>query len=165
MKFKIGDIVRFTKEMDGKLHGPEVKFDTKERKIVEISDFCDPYRLEGLPSNLFRDEELELVPCFKVGDIVKVNKNATIEDFTKNWWGGCQIDTLEFLKFYFNLDKEYEVVGVSDTSLRLKDVLDEADINKNIFEVVRRKETHEMTVKEIEEKLGITGLKIVKEYE
>lgn len=164
MKFKIGDIVRFTKKMDGESHGPSVEFDTKVRKIVESRIASGHYKLEGLPKNWFDDEELELVPDFEVGDIVKINKNATIDDFTKNHWGGCQINTLNFIKNYANSEQEFKIIKIySDGNLEFEES-DGDIINKNIFELVKKKETvHEMTVKEIEEKLGITGLKIVKD--
>lgn len=162
MKFKVGDIVRFTKEMNE--HIPEVEFDTKTRKIVASRTAGYSYRLEGLPENWFDDEELELVPDFEVGDIVKINKNATIDDFTKNHWNGCQIHTLDFIRNYADFENEFTVMEMSsDGSLRLEESNGQF-VNKNIFELVKKNEkVHEMTVKEIEEKLGITGLKIVKD--
>lgn len=164
MKFKVGDIVRFTKEMAGKWHGPKVEFDAKKRKIVELGKMPAPYRLEGLPENWFDGEELELVSDFEVGDIVKINKNATIDDFTKNHWGGCQYATLDFIRDYADSEKEFTVIETTPNGhLEFKESKGYF-INKNIFELVKKKETvHEMTVKEIEEKLGIKGLKIVKD--
>lgn len=35
---------------------------------------------------------------FEIGDKVRINKKATIEDFTKDNWNGCQFGTLKILK-------------------------------------------------------------------
>lgn len=98
---------------------------------------------------------------FNIGDRVKLNRNATIDDFTKNNWNGCQIDTLAFIKDYGSECKKNKTFTVKNT-------FSDGDIevygfnsivNGNIFELVQAKE---MTIKEIEEILGY-AIKIVKE--
>ena len=99
---------------------------------------------------------------FKVVDTVKINKQATIEDFTKNHWNGCQNDTLEFIKEYGNTDRTFIVNKI--TPMNNLSVVEFECVNHNIFELIKKKENvKEMTVSEIEKELGITGLRIKKE--
>ena len=105
---------------------------------------------------------------FKVGDKVRVNKQATIEDFSKDWWNGCQFSTLNFLRTYADKDEIFIVTEQRDRCLRLKEEEKEEEIdgpiNINIFELVERKEVKEMTIAEIEKELGYP-IKVVKEEE
>lgn len=99
---------------------------------------------------------------FEKGDIVRINKQATIEDFTKNHWNGCQIYTLEFIERYGDENKEFVVEKARNNCLEVSNF--RQCVNSNIFELVKKKENKkEMTVSEIEKALGITGLRIKKE--
>lgn len=94
---------------------------------------------------------------FNIGDKVKINRQATIEDFTKNNWGGCQIDTLNFIKYYGDINKEFIVEESYDEYVFIKGKC----VNNNILQLVE-KAKKEMTISEIEKELGYS-IKIVKE--
>lgn len=97
---------------------------------------------------------------FKVGDKVKINKQATIEDFTKDSWNGCQENTLNFLRSYGGEDKIFKVIYVDNDYLDIKDIENNhllELVNINIFEKVK-----EMTITEIEKELGYP-IKVIKE--
>ncbi len=94
---------------------------------------------------------------FQVGDKVKINTQSTIEDFTKNHWGGCQIGTLNFIQGYGDINKEFIVEESYDRYVRLKGRF----VNNNILQLVE-KVKKEMTIAEIEKELGYS-IKIVKE--
>lgn len=101
---------------------------------------------------------------FKIGDKVKINKQATIEDFTKDFWNGCQENTLDFLRSYGGEDKIFKVIYVDNDYLNIKDIENNRLfelVNINIFEKV---EIKEMTLAEIEKALGYP-IKVVKEEE
>ncbi len=89
---------------------------------------------------------------FKVGDRVRINKQATIEDFTKNYWNGCQSATLDFIRNNANEEKSFIVTKATEKYLELKDY-DEV-ININIFELVERK-VKKVTMKEVCENLDM----------
>lgn len=99
---------------------------------------------------------------FEVGDRVKINKQATIDDFTKNFWNGCKFDTLSFLQFYGDEDKTFKVIHLNSKSVDLEDTelkCTKECINVNIL---RKIEVKEMTIAEIEKELGYP-IKIIKE--
>lgn len=99
---------------------------------------------------------------FEIGDRVKINKRATIEDFTKDFWNGCQVNTLDFLRSYGDKDKLFKVIYVDNNYLDIKDIENNhlfELVNINIFEKV---EIKEMTIAEIEKELGYP-IKVVKE--
>lgn len=58
---------------------------------------------------------------YEVGDIVKINKQATIEDMTKNFWSGCQYTTLEFLRNCAYKDKTFIVIKINGNSVDLQE--------------------------------------------
>lgn len=97
---------------------------------------------------------------FEIGDIVRINRNATIHDFTKNHWNGCQSDTLEFIKTYGSEEKQNKTFRVketySDGDVRVSGF--DYIVNGNIFELAPVKE---MTVQQIETELGYP-IKIIK---
>lgn len=98
---------------------------------------------------------------FDIGDIVKINRNATIHDFTKNFWNGCKSDTLKFIGLYGSeekQDKTFRVIRThSDGDIEVAGF--DYIVNGNIFELVKVKE---MTVEQIEKELGYK-IKIIKE--
>ena len=104
---------------------------------------------------------------FQKGDIVKINKQATIDDMSKNYWNGCQEHTLNFIKRYVNSNKTFKLDThyLNDDYVTIKvkeyDGVKEYLVNTNILELIDKKE---MTISEIEEKLGYP-IKIVKERE
>lgn len=97
---------------------------------------------------------------FLVGDIVKIKKEITLHDLTKNSWNGCQMDTMEFLKYasFESFNTEFKVKEADEKYIKVEG-RDEF-IKNNIFELVRR-EPKEMTVEEICEALGYE-VKVVK---
>ena len=99
----------------------------------------------------FSTDMIKKANDFKTGDKVRINKQATIEDFTKNHWNGCQIDTLNFIRNNANEEKLFIVTKATGEYLKLKDY-DEA-ININIFELVEKKKK-KVTMKEVCEKFG-----------
>lgn len=88
---------------------------------------------------------------FKVGDKVRINKQATIEDFTKNYWNGCQMGTLDFI--ISNADEEETFIVTKATKEYLKVEGYSGVVNINIFELVERK-SKKVTMKEVCEKFG-----------
>lgn len=100
----------------------------------------------------FSTDMIKKVTDFKPGDKVRINKQATIEDFTKNHWNGCQNDTLKFIKEYATKERTFIVEKVDkDECLTLEG--HEDIVNSNIFELVERK-VKKVTMKEVCEKFG-----------
>lgn len=97
----------------------------------------------------------------KAGDKVRINKQATIEDFTKNYWNGCQGNTLNFIRSNADKEKTFIVTKATGEYLELEGY-DEV-VNINIFELVERK-SKKVTMKEVCEKFGY-DVEIVKEEE
>lgn len=100
---------------------------------------------------------------FKKGDTVKINKQATIDDMSKNYWNGCQMDTLNFIRRYANRNKIFKINYISQNNdyVTINDEIEEYLININILELVDKKE---MTILEIEKELGYP-IKVIKEGE
>lgn len=108
------------------------------------------------------ENEIELIEDFNIGDKVKINKNATIEDFSKNDWNGCQLHTLDFIKAYANKDIIFELVEVEDEYCMLKN--ERRLVNKNILKLVeRKKEILELTLEDIAKKYetDVKNIKII----
>lgn len=101
---------------------------------------------------------------FKVGDIVKINKQATIEDFTKNFWNGCCSNTLNFLKKYGHLEKVFKVEFVNEDYLDLLNIEDDTYNELVNVNILKKTEVpiKEMTIVEIEKELGYP-IKVIKE--
>lgn len=163
MKFKIGNRTKLIDKKSTCLSGFSIG---DEIEIMEIDNNDDDlkYRIKNTSNHLSGwAKESDLQPLeIEIGDTVKINKQATIEDFTKNHWNGCQIDTLGFIKEHGDKDEEFIVTKITKNHLFILE--SEKYINRNIFELVKKKENiKEMTVSEIEEALGITGLRIKKE--
>lgn len=96
---------------------------------------------------------------FKPGDKVRINKQATIEDFTKNYWNGCKGGTLNFIR---NNDDEEETFIVTKATKEYLELEGYSEVvNINIFELVERK-AKKVTMKEVCEKFGY-DVEIVKE--
>lgn len=159
MEFKVGDRVRFSKEMKESNHNPKVKFDNIIRKIVKISDVwsCKKIELDGLPRNIFDEFELELVDTSKFtksdlqeGDIVTDREGCKSLFYDNGLWGST-----------------LSIYGLTD-DLKAKDGESNNDIVKverpiKLETVFERKESEviEMTVEEISRALG-HEVKVVK---
>lgn len=109
----------------------------------------------------FSTDMIKKVNDFKTGDRVRINKQATIEDFTKNHWNGCRSGTLEFIRN--NADEEETFIVTKATKEYLEVEGYDEVININIFELVERK-AKKVTMKEVCEKFGC-DVEIVKEEE
>ncbi len=163
--FKVGDtvkVVKLSRAMAGFSVGDKVKIiriddeDTDLKYCIENDEFIGWASEDSIEFMNFK---------FEVGDMVKINKNATIDDFVKDCWGGCKNDTLKFLFDHADSKEEFTIEKVSSKGNLIFKKFNWLTVNKNIFELVKRKEEvhNRMTVREIEEMLGITGLEIVKE--
>ena len=159
-KFKIGDKVVFSKNMDGKKHNPIVNFDKKVRKIVG-TNFFGEYRLEGLELNTFLGSELEFAPNIttddlKFGDIL-ILRNGARYVFASGYMYGE--------KSYYSLDSSkigllYNDDLTENEDEKDHDIVKVERIGNVIFE--RKVEVKEMTVEEISKALGYE-VKIVKD--
>ena len=103
----------------------------------------------------------------KVGDIVQIRRDCTIEELMENKWNKAHKDTLEFLRLV-KLDDTYQVSDVSNKGNAIIEAVGGIDnrlyVNHNLLEVVERvygdddcdedDETMEMTIADIEEELG-----------
>ncbi len=99
---------------------------------------------------------------YEIGDRVKINKQATIEDFTKHCWNGCQIDTLKFIQNYGDKDKTFRVVRLDNGCLDLKEIGSDC-VNELVnINILKKISVKEMTISEIEKKLGYP-IKIINE--
>lgn len=98
---------------------------------------------------------------YKVGDKVKMNKQATIEELSEDWWNGCQSNTFEFIKEYFDSDKIFTISEISAKGNLVLKEFNEYFVNYKLFNLVLCKE---MTIAEIEKELGYP-IKVIKEEE
>lgn len=104
---------------------------------------------------------------FQKGDTVKINKQATIDDMSKNYWNGCQRDTLNFIERYANSDRYFKLNSDNldddyvEINVKEYDEVKRYLVNTNILKLVDKKE---MTISEIEKALGYP-IKVVKERE
>lgn len=181
MKFKVGDKVKIKswEEMEeefGLDHAENINCNfgfTKAMKkycgtvaTIRKIDSDGEVKLTSASSNLdfsdwkFSTDMIKKV-IFKPGDKVRINKQATIEDFTKNYWNGCQLSTLNFIRSNAAEEKTFIVTKVTEEDLKLEGY-DEV-ININIFELAERK-AKKVTMKEVCEKFGY-DVEIVKEEE
>ena len=119
MKFKVGDRVQIKswEEME-KEFGTDCagNINCKFSFTKEMEEYCgavatisaidsdEIVELTSTSSDLdfsfwtFSTDMIKKATDFKVGDKVRINKQATIEDFTKNYWNGCQMGTLDFIR-------------------------------------------------------------------
>lgn len=109
----------------------------------------------------FSTDMIKKVIDFKSGDKVRINKQATIEDFTKNHWNDCQAGTLNFIRY--NADEEETFIVTKATKEYLEVEGYSGVVNINIFELAERK-AKKVTMKEVCEKFGY-DVEIVKEEE
>lgn len=182
MKFEVGDKVKIKswQEMEEEfgLNCAE-NINCKFTFVKEMEKYCGAVatirridsdgevELTSTSSNLdfsdwtFSTDMIKKTNDFKTGDKVRINKQATIEDFTKNYRNGCQRETLVFIQNNANKEKNFIVEEVTDKWLSLKGF--DGIVNINIFELVERK-SKKVTMKEVCEKFGC-DVEIVKEEE
>ena len=158
MKFKVGDKVKiksweemekeFGLNCNGNINCNSCFTDGMKKFCGAVAtirkiDSDGEVELTSTSSNLdfsewrFSTDMIKKVIDFKTGDRVRINKQATIEDFTKNYWNGCQNATLNFIRGNADKEKSFIVTKVTEEYLELEDY-DEV-ININIFELVERK--------------------------
>lgn len=152
MKFKVGNIVKFSEKMIGNHHKPKVIFDDIPRKIIDIN-LLNKFKLEDLPENIFLENELELVDFtiddLQFADIVTTRngKRYVVADgclYGEDSDNYSDCDTIaEWYNYdltYFENNKDYDIIKV------------ERDGNV----IYERKETEvkKMTVSEISKVLG-----------
>lgn len=134
---------------------------------ISAIDSDGEVKLTSTSSNLdfsfwtFSTDMIKKINNFKVGDEVRINKQTTIENFTKNYWNGCQTATLDFIKRYADEEKIFTVTKAKSSCLKLEGF--DYFVNINIFELVERK-AKKVTMKEVCEKFGY-DVEIVKEEE
>lgn len=91
----------------------------------------------------------------KVGDIVKLKKDTTLEKLTSNAWCGWQIKTMKLLvKLSFeNFDEPLKVIEVKNNSIIIQYQGEKIGVRKDIFEVVK-----EASILDDEEKRYLEGI-------
>lgn len=91
----------------------------------------------------------------KVGDIVKLKKDTTLEKLASNYWCGCQIKTMQLLlKLSFkDFSEQLKVVKVKNESITIQYQGEKFWVRKDIFEVVK-----ETSILDDEEKKYLEGI-------
>lgn len=176
-KFEIGEKVKVINEHDG-----NKKIVNKIGKIININNFnqdldidfeedIDGWVTERNKWNVPFSKVIKYEDLIKVGDTVRINKKATIEDFTKNYWNHCKLDTLEFIEKEGDSDEIFVVKNKIDNdcvSLKKKKsdygyYVFYENVNINILEKIEE-DVKEMTIEEISKELGYK-IKIKEEEE
>lgn len=85
----------------------------------------------------------------EAGDIVKLKKDTTLEKLTEQYWCGCQIKTMDFLKklSFNNFNEQLEVTEANDKLLIFQKSGIEYLVRSDIFEIVRKKNILDETEK------------------
>ena len=166
-KFEIGEKVKVIKEHDENSEivnkiGKVIKIDNFNQDLdldfeEDIGGWCEDRHKWNVPFS----KVIKFNESIKVGDKVRVNKKATIEDFTKNYWNHCQSDTLDFIEKEGDSDKIFDVISKIDNDCvclkRKKSDYDDYDdydnVNINILEKIEE-DVKEMTIEEISKELG-----------
>ncbi len=95
------------------------------------------------------EDEFETI---EIGDTVKLNKDATIGDLINNYWQGCQMETINILKWHEN--DEFVVGSVHNGYV----IINGGAVNINVLNInvlkVVKKGTKKMTAEEISKELG-----------
>jgi hypothetical protein len=156
MNFKVGDKVRVRKDRDVFINLLMRKLIGKVLTITYKNTEFDCYLVK---ENDFTWTDDMLEPVIEVGDTVRINKNATIEDIVKDCWNECQITTLSFIRKYGDLKCNFKIEGKTDKYANVKEIKEgylTGGINIRIFELVSKKEPEikEVTMKEVCEKFG-----------
>ncbi len=166
--FEVGDIIKGIKLEEYKRYGITNEKMLKAKVLKLNKDIMDIEILEHLDKENIgkiypvRNSFTYFQYCYPKlnrGDLVKINKRATIEDLISNYWEGCQLSTTEFIKEYAGLDKEFVVDDVDGGAILLKGI--KYPVTKSILRVVG-KAHKEMTIGEIEKELGYK-VKIIKD--
>lgn len=93
------------------------------------------YIIDGKGIQLAKNKDLKI----KVGDIVKIKKDTTLEKLASNYWCGCQIKTMELLKIlsFEDFHEQLEVVEVKNQYIIIQYKGEKFMARKDIFEVVK----------------------------
>lgn len=162
-KFKVGDFVK------GKINDLYMitNEDMVKGKIIRINDELIDIEVvehkdkkeEGEIYTYLKPKYFELIEdSIKVGDIVEINKNATIEDFTSDYWKGVKANTIKLLESN-DFKKKFRVRVIYDEYVCVtidNEYGEEYLLNKKIIQKVEYKE---MTKEEIEKELGYKKIK------
>lgn len=162
MKYKVGDKVKLVRLNRNEKGLPQYEHNLgKLFTIKKIENGCNWCYVEETDTIIPFLSDLELFKDIEVGDTVRIRKDITLEDLTKNYWNGCQIETMDFLKraCHSDFDNEYKVTAVNEKWLKVEGY--DLHINVKLFELVKKKEVKEMTIEEISEALGYE-VKVVK---
>lgn len=154
--FKVGDRVKFSKEMNGAFHIPVVKKDNESRKIIDT--LFGNFILEGLPNNNFNPDELEPASFEKCdlqkGDILTDGDGDKSLYYKGNLYGNT-------------IDLDYLMDDLTANPACYPKSMDIVKVERPIkFETVfeRKEDIKEMTMEELCEHFGCQ-VKIVKEEE
>ena len=160
-KFKIGDLVRAITQDDGNKNIVNKKGRiteiNNEFAEIEFEEDIDGWGTGGRFWNVSISKLVKYDDSIKVGDSVKINKKATLEDLTKNHWNGCQLTTLGFIRTQADSDEIFVVEeSHNDDCVDLKS--EESNekymlVNINILEKTEN-DVKEMTIEEISKELG-----------
>ena len=93
------------------------------------------YIIDEKGIQLAKNKDLKI----KVGDIVKLKKDTTLEKLASNYWCGCQIKTMELLEIlsFEDFNEQLEVVEVKNEYIIVQYEGKKFIARKDIFEVVK----------------------------
>ncbi len=162
-RFKVGDKIVVTK-LDSAYPGTDLKLN-KEYTVSKLG--CTCVHLEGMGDggkNMVYFTDCRLAD-FEVGDIVTLNREATIEDLVGNSWSGTCSNSLDFLKTS-DEGKEFEITELNYRgNCKFKERTFETGtgfVNKKLLKLVKKAELKkEMSIEDIEKELGYP-IKVVK---
>ena len=161
-KFKIGDLVRVIEEHDGNEEiinkiGKIIAIDSDESLDIEfkvnIGGWGDYHNKWNVPF----DKVVKYVDSIKKGDRVKLNKKQQSKILQKNYWNGCQLTTLGFIRKKANENEIFvveEFYGDDCVDLISEESNEKYElVNINILEKTEN-DVKEMTIEEISKELG-----------
>ena len=158
-KFKIGDLVRPIDDGNKNIVNKKGRINRIYDKFadIEFEEDIDGWGSGGRFWCVLLSKLVKYDNSIKVGDRVRINKKATIEDFTKNHWNGCQMTTLAFIKQQGDSDKIFVVEeSCNDDCVDLKSKESNEHyilVNINILEKIEE-DVKEMTIEETSKELG-----------
>lgn len=163
MEFKVGDKIVVTK-LDSAYPKTNLELN-KEYTVSKLSASC--VYLEGMGSggkNMVYFTDCKLAG-FEVGDIVTLNREATIEDLVGNKWSGTRSNSCDFLR-RFDESKEFEITELNYRgNCKFKEFEGQTEtgfVNKKLLKLVKKAEfKKEMSIEDIEKELGYS-IKVVK---
>lgn len=93
------------------------------------------YIIDEKGIQLAKNKDLKI----KVGDIVKLKKDTTLEKLTSNYWCGCQTSTMQLLRILSvdDFNEQLEVVEVKNEYIIIQYQGEKFMARKDIFEIVK----------------------------